>query len=59
MYDCVLILLAGTTYGISGGWVVTFVRLERFHQVYSENSQGIREPGWAVNLNLAKQYYYG
>lgn len=40
MYDCVLILLAGATYGNPGGWLVTFVRLERVHRVQSANSQG-------------------
>lgn len=50
MYDCVVILLAGAAYGNSGGWVVTFVRLERVHQVWSANSQGSREAGGGVSL---------
>lgn len=50
MYDCVVILLAGAAYGNSGGWVVTFVRLERVHQVWSANSQGSREAGGGLSL---------
>lgn len=49
MYDCVLILLARATYGNPGGWVVTFVRLERVHRVRFANSRGSREAGGGVS----------
>lgn len=55
MYDCVVILLAGATYGDSGGWMVTFVRLERVHHVQSANPQGSRGAGWGVSL--VKQHH--
>lgn len=67
MYDCVLILLAGATYGNPGGWVVTFVRLERVHwsglQIHGE-AEKLAEGwvGWngiaSLQPSQESSYYY-